>query len=252
MKVSGDCKMHIIIPAAGYATRLYPLTENKPKALLDVKGKPILEHIIARVDELPNVTGITIVSNEKYFENFKEWADNFSGKYPIKVLNDGTTSNDDRLGQVGDIYLAIEKEHVDEDLLVIAGDNIFNFSLLPVYKVFSEKRTLVNALWDCKSLEVAQKQGIGVIDEEGKFVDFQEKAEKPKSTLTSLGIYFFPKEKVALFKKFIDEGNDLDKMGYFMIWLIENSVLYGFVYHEKWFDIGWHSALERARKEFVP
>jgi len=244
--------MQVIIPAAGYATRLFPLTENRPKALLEVKGKPILEHIIARLEELPDIAGITIVSNDKYYRNFEEWAHDFKCGVPLKVLNDGTKSNEDRMGQVGDIQFAIEKEKVNDELLVVAGDNLFNFSLLPVFEFFREKNEIVNALWDSKSLGVAKQQGIGVIDKKGKFVDFQEKSPEPKSTLTSLGIYFFPGKKLGLFRRFIEGGNDKDKMGYFMIWLVKNGPVFGFTYHEKWFDIGWHSALEKARKEFVP
>ncbi len=244
--------MKVIIPVAGYATRLYPLTENKPKALLEVKGRPILEHIVKRIEELPNVSEIFIVSNGKYFQNFDQWLKGFSSNVSIKILNDGTKSNEDRKGQVGDIQFVIEQEKIDDNLLVVAGDNLFNFSLRPAYCFFKEKNLVVNGLWDSQSLEVAKQQGIGVIDGSGKLVDFQEKDENPKSTLISLGIYFFPKEKVSLFKKFIEEGNDPDKMGYFMIWLLKNDKVYGYAYKEKWFDIGWHSALEKSRKEFEP
>lgn len=244
--------MQAIIPVAGYATRLYPLTEDKPKALLEVKGKPILEHIVGRISELPGVENIFIVSNDKYFKNFKQWQESFQSNVPIKVLNDCTRSNEDRKGQVGDIQFVIEEEKVDDDLLVVAGDNLFNFSLVPVFNFFTEKKTIVNALWDSKSLEVARQQGTVVIDESKELILFQEKAENPKSTLTSLGIYFFPREQVKLFKHFIEDGNNPDKMGYFMIWLIKNSVVYGHVYFDKWFDIGWPTALEKARQEFEP
>ena len=244
--------MNVIIPVAGYATRLYPLTKDKPKALLLVKEKPILEHIVRRIEKLPDINAISIVSNDKYYKNFQEWKEGFQSKIPIKVLNDGTKSNEDRLGQVGDIMFSISNEKIDEDLLIIAGDNLFNFSLLPACNFFKEKNAIVNGLWDSKSLEVAKQQGIAVRDESNKFVEFQEKDPNPKSTLTSLGIYFFPKEQVKLFKQFIEGGNDADKMGYFMIWLIKNSLVYGFVYNKKWFDIGWPTALERARNEFMP
>ncbi len=244
--------MQVIIPAAGYATRLYPLTENMPKALLDVKGKPIIEHIVHRLEQLPGVERVFIVANARFFKNFSEWIKGFKSKLQIKILNDGTASNEDRLGQVADIQFVIEREKIDSDLLVVAGDNLYNFSLLPAFNFFRKKKAIVNALWDSKSLEVAREQGIAVIDESGKFVLFQEKDKNPKSTLTSLGIYFFPKENTQLLKRFIAEGNNADKMGYFMIWLIENSVVYGYTYFEKWFDIGWPAALRRARKEFMP
>ncbi len=244
--------MQIIIPVAGYATRLYPLTRDKPKALLEVKGKPILEHIVNRVCELPDIEKISIVGNDKYFRNFREWADSFSCPVSLNVLNDGTTSNDDRKGQVGDILFAVEQEKIDSDLLVVAGDNLFNFSLKPAYEFFKQKNAVVNAFWDSKSIETARQQGSAVVDENNRITEFLEKSPNPKSTFISLGIYFFPREQLCLFKRFVEEGNDPDKMGYFMIWLLENSKPYGFVYEEKWFDIGWHTALERARQEFEP
>jgi len=244
--------MQVIIPVAGYATRLYPLTKDKPKALLEVRGKPILEHLVRKIEELRNVSGIFIVSNAKFYSHFKQCVQGFSSTVPIKVLNDGTTSNENRKGQVGDIQFVIEQEKIDDDLLVVAGDNLFNFSLVPARDFFKRKKAIVNGLWDSKSLEVAKQQGVAAIDDSKKVVLFQEKEKNPKSTLISLGIYFFPRNKVKLFKRFIEEGNDPDKMGYFVIWLIENGVVYGHVYYKKWFDIGWPSALKKARKEFVP
>ncbi len=246
--------MKAIIPAAGYATRLYPLTKDSPKALVAVSGKPILEHIINKIRQLPSVDGIFVVTNSKFYKCFSDWFAGFENKsgIPIKILDDGTTSNETRIGQIGDMQLVIDNEKIDDELIVIAGDNLFNFSLLPAFNFFRKKKTIVNALWDSKSLEVAREQGIAVIDKKNKFVLFQEKDPNPKSTLTSLGIYFFPKGQVGLLREYLGKGNNPDKMGYFMIWLIRNSIVFGYTYYEKWFDIGWHSALEKARKEFVP
>ena len=244
--------MKVIIPVAGYATRLYPLTENKPKALIEVKGKPILEHILKKVEELSDVSEIFIVSNDKYFENFDEWVKGFESKIPINVLNDGTKSNEDRLGQIGDIQLAIEEFASEEDLLIISGDNLFNFSLLPVYNFFKEKNGIVNALHDIKDLESAKHLGVMSIDSKtGLVVSFEEKPAEPKSTNVSLGIYFFPKDKVKEIKAFLDRGGKADKIGYLMAELTQKKELYGFVYLEQWFDIGFKAALEQAEKEFV-
>ncbi len=245
--------MKVIIPVAGYATRLYPLTENKPKALLEVKGSPIIEHIVKRIEELPEVSEIFVVSNDKYFQNFEQWQKGFSGSVPVKVLNDGTKSNDDRLGQIGDIEFAIREFGSEEDLLVIAGDNLFNFGLAPVYNFFKEKNEIVNALYDINDLEAAKHLGVMSIDKEtGLVVSFEEKPEEPKSTNVSLGIYFFPKEKLCEFKAFLDNGGTADKIGYLMAELTQKKKLFGFVYSEKWFDIGVLPALEKARKEFEP
>ena len=242
--------MKVIIPVAGYATRLHPITLNKPKALLDVQGKPIIEHIIKKVEELDNVDHIYIITNDKFFKDFDNWFKNLSCPIPVKLLNDHTTSNEDRLGQIGDIQKVIEKEAIDDDLLVIAGDNLFNFSLKPLYGFCKEKNGFVNGLYDAKSLKVAQEQGNASIDENGKIISFEEKPEKPKSTYVSLGIYYCPKEKVGLYSKYLKEGNNPDKMGYFIIWIFNVEGVYGYVYEDKWFDIGWQESLEQARREF--
>ncbi|MBN2067995.1 MAG: nucleotidyltransferase family protein [Candidatus Diapherotrites archaeon] len=244
--------MQVIIPAAGFATRLYPLTENQPKALLEVKGKPILEHIIAKLGQLPGIESIYIVTNEKFFKNFDEWLSGFKSKAPLKILNDGTTSNDDRLGQIGDIQFVIDSVGIDGDLLIIAGDNLFNFSLNPVFNFFTEKRAIVNALYDIADIEAAKELGVASINEEHLVTSFEEKPEHPKSTTVSLGIYLFPKQSVKEIKAFLGQGGKPDKIGYLMKWLTGKKELYGFAYKEKWFDIGWPAALERARKEFVP
>lgn len=244
-------KIKAIIPAAGYATRLYPLTKHKPKALLEVKGKPIIEHIIKRVLEL-DVNEIFIVTNAKFYPKFLEWKKGFSCKIPIKLINDGTLTNETRLGQIGDIMLVMEKANIEEDLLIVAGDNLFNFSLKPIYDFFMKKRTNVNGLYDVKSLDMAKQLGTATLNKNNKIIDFKEKSPKPESTLASTGIYLIPKENIKLYSEYIDNGNPPDKMGYFMIWLMKNYELFGFVYKEKWFDIGWSQALEQTKKEFKP
>ncbi len=243
-------KIKAIIPAAGYATRLYPLTLEKPKHLLEVKGKPIIEHVMNKITGL-EIDEVYIVTNLKYYIVFKNWLENYKSKIPIKLLNDRTTSNENRLGQIGDIQFVIEKERIDDDLLIVAGDNLFNFSLKPAFEFFQKNDFIVNALYDAKSLKVAKEQGVAIIDKDNKFIGFQEKPEKPESTLISLGIYFLKKGQISLFKKYIEEGNNPDKMGYFMTWVIERMPVYGYVYYEKWFDIGWVESLEQARNEFT-
>ena len=245
--------MQVIIPVAGYATRLYPLTKDKPKALLEVKGKPILSHIIKRVEELPGVEGIFIASNAKYYPNFEKWLKGFKSRIPIRVLDDGTKSNEDRIGQIGDIQLAIDKFGLNQDLLLVSGDNLFNFGLKPCFEFFSKKRAIVNALYDIKDLEAAKELGVMSIGKKtGLVVSFEEKPAKPKSTNVSLGIYFFPRENVREIKAFLEKGGKADKIGYLMAELTAKGKLYGFVYTEQWFDIGVMAALEKARKEFEP
>jgi len=242
--------MKAVITCAGYASRLWPLTKDTPKPLLEVKNRPIVAHIIEKVVEIPEVDVIYIVTNEKFYSNFEQWLKGKSFKVPVKVLNDSTTSNDDRLGQVGDIQFVIDKENIVDDLLVVAGDNLFNFSLLPAFEVFKNAFNIVNPLWESKSFKAARESGSVVLSEDSSFAEFMEKSPNPKSTMLSLGIYFFPKQKLSLIKRYIDEKNNADKMGYFLTWLMQQEKVFGHVYFENWFDIGWIESLEEARKKF--
>ena len=247
--------MKAIITAAGYASRLWPLTKDIPKPLIEVKGKPIVEHILNKIVEISDVDEICIVTNAKFFPLFEEWILEVRTRIsiPVKLINDGTMSNDDRLGQVGDIYFVLEKEQIGDDLLIVAGDNLFNFSLLPAYSNFLQQRRILNPLYESKSYKAAKESGSVVIDDEtSEFVEFMEKSQMPKSTLVSLGIYFFPQQKLQLIKKYLAEKNNPDKMGFFVMWLMQQEKVLGCVYTEKWFDIGWIEALETARREFVP
>ncbi|MDO8428370.1 MAG: nucleotidyltransferase family protein [Candidatus Diapherotrites archaeon] len=247
--------MKVIIPAAGYAVRLYPLTKNKPKALLKIKDKPILEHIVCKLEELQDISEIWIVCNAKFFPVFKHWLSAFYSSIPIYLLNDETTSNETRLGQIGDIALAINQNKMNEDLLVVAGDNLFNFSLKPAYDFFKKNNVIVNTFHECGSKELAAQLGTGVLNSGHKVLEFEEKSQNPKSTLASHGIYFIPKNKISLIEEYVHQkgkqGPDLDKMGYFMNWLVEKHLLYGFVYSDKWFDIGWKESLRQTEQEFV-
>jgi len=190
--------MKAIIPVAGYATRLHPLTKNKPKALIEVKGAPILTHIVGKISALPEVDQIYVVTNSKFFYNFEDWAKEVESKVPIKVINDNTESNDDRLGQMGDINLALEKENVDDDILVISGDNLFSLSLEGMHADLKSRNAPTILLYDVKDKEEAKRMGVVELGEGEKVASFEEKPANPKSTLCSCGIYFFPRETVGV------------------------------------------------------
>lgn len=237
--------MKAIIPAAGYATRLYPLTKDFPKALLKVKGKPIVDYVVEKLNEL-GITEIFLVTNSKYFPHFKKWA----AKHNVRLVDDKTSSNETRLGQIGDILYAINKENIDDDVVVVAGDNLFDFSLMEAHNLFKKSKVVVNPLFDCGDFNTAKQLGTVVIDDKGKFIEFLEKAPQPKTTLASSGIYFLPREKINLMRQYIAEGNNPDKMGYFLVWLMNKEPIFGHVYKGKWFDIGMKEVLDKARDEF--
>lgn len=241
--------MKSIILAAGYATRLYPLTKDKPKPLLDVKDKPIIEHIINKIDQIDIIDEIFIVTNNKFFTNFLEWASDFESKTKITIVNDRTKSNNDRLGSLGDIKYVVENMDVTEDILVIAGDNLFEFSLKEIVNLYKGKNLPVVALYDVKDIELAKLYGVVSIDKENKITHFQEKPENPESTLASTGIYIYPEDAVKKLIEFVNT-HDADKAGDFLEWLHEKEDIYCYVTDKNWFDIGSLDQLEKARDKF--
>ncbi len=243
--------MKAIILAAGYATRLYPLTLEKPKSLLKIGRKNMIEHIISRVEQLADVDEIYIVSNQKFYDDFLNWSHSYRSKKPIKIINDMTSSNQDRLGAVGDIRYAIEKETIDDDVLVIAGDNLFEFSLNEFYDFFKEKKSCVVALYDIEDKKKASgKYGVVIIDENNRILEFEEKPKEPKTSLVSTACYIFSKEHIKLLEKCIEENIALDNLGDFIKWLIEKKDVYGFVFNENWFDIGSPEELREVKQHY--
>lgn len=246
--------MKALIPAAGYATRLYPLTRDFPKPLLDISGRPMIEHIISKIADIPEINEIIVVTNAKFFANFDAWKKNFNSKTPITILNDGTQNENEKLGAIGDFQFAIEKAGIKEDLLIINADNLFNFDLLKPYSLFKSKKSDIVCFFDIGSVEEARKMGVGQLDSSGRVIDFVEKPPEPKTTLMSTGIYFYKASTVQLIKKYLILGNPPDKPGSFVSWLYKEVPVFGFVPKgkgEKWFDIGSFEALEEARKTFA-
>lgn len=240
--------MDAIVLAGGYATRLYPLTRDTPKPLLEVAGKPIIEHIIAKVEEL-NVDKIYIITNDKFHQNFLNWLHKFDAKTPIEIINDETKSNDDRLGALGDVHFVIESKNIQDDIVVIAGDNLFELSLKEASAVFNKRGNNVIVLHDVKDKELAKHYGVVKV-RDNIVVDFEEKPVSPKSTLVSTGIYLFPKKTLDLIGKYISQGNNPDKTGDFIKWLHKRETVYGYVTEKKWYDIGNLEQLVKANKKF--
>ncbi len=233
--------MKAIIPAAGYATRMYPLTENTPKGLLNVAGKPMIERVIAKIAAIKEINEIFVVTNAKFFKSFSGWQKKFKSKIPIKILNDNTKSNEDRLGSIGDIYFVIEKQKISDDIIIINSDNLFTFGLVEMFGFFKKKKGPVIGTFDVRTVEQAKKMGIPEVDGNGKVVGFVEKPPQPKTTLASIGIYLYPKNIVLMFKKYLDEGNSPDKTGEFVEWLHKRRDVFTFAFdkpEDKWFDIG--------------
>ncbi|HSI83767.1 MAG: nucleotidyltransferase family protein [Candidatus Methylacidiphilales bacterium] len=245
--------MQVLILAAGYATRLYPLTLNQPKPLLPVAGKPMLEHVIDNLAPISGITDIFIVTNNKFTTHFQNWSDEYSKtrqSLPFKTINDGTTSDADKLGAIGDIHLVVTKEGLNQDLIVVAGDNLFSQTLEDFGKFCREKNAPVLAVFDVKDLEAVKKYNSITLAEDGHITFFEEKPKNPTSTLTGIALYFFPAHILPLIDTYIKEGNNPDQPGRFIQWLYPRTPVFTWTVPGLWLDIGSKETLEEANRVF--
>ena len=240
--------MKCLILAAGYATRLYPLTENFPKPLLKVKEKPILDWLIDDIDKTGKVDEYVIISNDKFYNHFKEYAKTKSQK--ITVLNDKTTSNETRLGAVKDIQFAIETLNINEEVLVIAGDNLLDFSLAEFIDYSLSKNTSCIMRYFEESIEKLKKCGVAEIDEKDRVVKLIEKPSEPKSNWACPPFYYYTKETLVLIKKGIESGCGVDAPGSFIAWLCSQTIVHAFKMPGKRYDIGNLESYQKVQKEY--
>jgi glucose-1-phosphate thymidylyltransferase len=232
-----------IVLAAGYATRLRPLTDTWAKELLPVGGRPILDRIIDAVALVELVDEIHVVTNTHKIDAFARWAD---GRDVI-VHDDGTSSNEDRLGVIGDMLFVVEQAGLDDDLLVIAGDNLFEFSLPDFVDFWRSKGTAsAVAVRDVGSLELATQYGIVALEADGRVVDFEEKPADPPSTLAATATYLFHREHARLIKAYLEGEHGADQPGRFVGWLQRHEPVYGWLFDATWYDIGNHEQLLAA------
>jgi glucose-1-phosphate thymidylyltransferase len=234
-----------VILAAGYATRLRPLTDDLPKHLLPVGNRPMLEWVLDAVGEVEEVDAIHLVTNRRFAPAFERWAE----PHGVLVHDDGTTSNEDRLGAVGDLNLVIEAAGLrDDELLVLAGDNLFELSLPRLVEWSRTKPQPASAvpLHDVGDLELATHYGIAEIDEQERIVQFVEKPSDPPSTLASTLIYVLPPEHVRLIRTYLADGQSPDNAGSFLGWLTRREAVYGYRFEGSWYDIGNRDQLLEA------
>lgn len=245
--------MTVIILAAGYATRLEPLTLTTPKSLLEVGKRKIIDRILDKVASLkPGEPSICIVTNAKFYKSFSDWLGAAKLKERLSLLNDGSVSNETRLGAIRDLELALREKAIDDDLLVIAGDNLFEFDLNRFIEFAAARPDGVSvALYDIGSLDAARRFGVLKIDGKSRVVDFEEKPASPKSTLISTGVYYFPKNKLPFIKEYVKMQDKLDAPGYYISWLVERDRVYGFSFSESWYDIGSLESLKKADEDYL-
>lgn len=220
--------------AAGYATRLRPLTDTVPKQLLPVGGRPMIDWVCDKVEEVADE--IHLVTNARFAGLFGDWA---AGRAGVTVHDDGTRSNEDRLGAIGDIAFVLERTGVDDDLLVIAGDNLFDFALAD-FVSFTRQHGVASAVavYDCGDLELAAQYGVVEAGPDGRVTGFEEKPAEPRSTLAATAAYLYHREHVRLIERYLAEGNPPDQPGRLVAWLYRREPVYAYRFPGRWFDIG--------------
>lgn len=243
--------MKCIILAAGYATRLYPLTENYPKPLLDIQGKSILERLLDDIQTIPLIDEAVIVSNHKFYEKFLLWKASLHTRLTVTVIDDGSTNNDNRLGAVKDIGFAIEKCKLDEDILVMAGDNLLDFSVNGFIDFFTQKRTSCIMRHYEPSAERLRRTGVAVIDENGKVLQMQEKPQEPLSSWAVPPFYIYPQSDLHYISEAIaSNACGTDAPGSFMAWLCQKAVVHAYLMPGKRFDIGNKESYLEMQKNY--
>ncbi|MDQ3889043.1 MAG: nucleotidyltransferase family protein [Actinomycetota bacterium] len=240
--------MKLIVLAAGYATRLYPLTLDRPKALLPVAGRPMVEHVLDRVAAIGEIDGLYLVTNAKFAGHFREWAAGYrpSRALAVTIVDDGTTDDATRLGAIGDLELVVSSEGVDDDIVVVAGDNLFTETLEDFGRFGREKDAPVLAVYDVGTLEAIRRYSAIEIDESGRITSFEEKPAEPRSTLTGIALYFYPRSALPLVRRYLEEGNNPDQPGRLVEWLYRRTPVYTWRVPGLWYDIGSEETLREA------
>ena len=233
--------MKLIVLAAGYATRLYPLTLNRPKPLLPVAGKPMIEHVLDNLMPIDEIDQIFIVTNAKFAAQFQKWAETYQTgdrARPISIINDHSTDDSNKLGAIGDLKLVLSEAQIDDDLIVVGGDNLFSQSLEGFGDYCRRRNAPVLGVYDVGNLAEIKKYNAIEIDEDDRIAFFEEKPEQPKSTLTGIALYYYPRGVLPLIDQYIAEGNNPDQPGRLVQWMYRRTPFYVWRVPGIWFDVG--------------
>ena len=243
--------MNVLILAAGYATRLYPLTLKKAKPLLVVGGKPIIEWVVDNLAGIPDLETIYVVTNDKFAADFQAWSERYRDRQPefkFQIINDGSTSDEDKLGAIGDINFVVSRENLSQSsLLIVAGDNLFTESLANFVECARGTDATV-AVYDVGDAEAIKKYGNITVDADGIITRFEEKPEKPQGTLAAVAVYYYSPSVLSLLTTYLAAGNNPDQPGRFVQWLYTRKPIKTFQIKGKWLDIGSKETLENADK----
>jgi glucose-1-phosphate thymidylyltransferase len=244
--------MKAIILAAGYATRLYPLTIDTPKPLLTVGSKTLMDHIMSKIEPVEEVDTVFAVTNHKFSGHFEKWAVAAAERYTKKVIviDDGTDSDANRLGALGDIKLTIDTYRIRDDLLVVCGDNLFDYELTAMVRTFKESGCDTICVKKLPYTDDLKRLAILSLDGNGIVTEMEEKPEKPKTSLAAYGSYVYRQDTLPLLDVYRLEGNNMDQPGRFPSWLYSRKPVKAFLFTEDIYDIGTPEALKEVREKY--
>lgn len=241
--------MKAIVLAAGFATRMYPLTRSVAKPLLDVAGEPIVTHILRRVEAVAEVAGAVVVTNHRFHDAFVRWAQDARFRFPVQLVDDGTMEDHERLGAVRDMALAMELAG-DDDTLVVAGDTLVDVDLAAAARQFRAQRCPLLLVRDVDARGARPYNDVE-LDGEGRVTHFREKPTESSASLAAICLYFFPANVRASMRRYLDDGGNPDSPGYFIEWLVQQTRVEATRFAGRWFDIGSIEGLETARKAWA-
>ncbi|AXR80909.1 sugar phosphate nucleotidyltransferase [Natrarchaeobaculum sulfurireducens] len=228
--------MKAVVLAGGYATRLWPITKHRPKMFLPIGDSTVVDRIFAELEADDRIDEVYVSTNERFAADFEEHLADAEFEKP-RLSVEETTDEDEKFGVVGALAQLVDREDIDDDLLVIAGDNLISFDVSEFVDYFEERDSPTLAAYDVGSRERAKSYGL--VELEGdRVVSFQEKPDDPNSTLVSIACYAFPRESLSLLSTYLEQGNNPDEPGWFVQWLQDREPTYAYTFEDAWFDIG--------------
>jgi glucose-1-phosphate thymidylyltransferase len=243
--------MKAIVLAGGFAKRLWPLTKDTPKPLLPICGKPIIDYVIGSISHVSAIDKVYICVNRRFEGHFREWLSGAPKQKDAEIFAEPSMKEEEKRGAIGALSMLLKEKAIDDDLLVIAGDNLFDFDVGRF--VSSHNGAPVVALYDiCEAKKASGKYGVVMLGEDEVIKEFHEKPQNPPSSLISTGCYFFPRSSIPMIHQYLEEGQNPDAPGFFISWLSSKTPVHGFVFDAKsrWFDIGSIESYEDAGRAF--
>jgi nucleoside-diphosphate-sugar epimerase/dTDP-glucose pyrophosphorylase len=247
----GTAAMKAVVLAGGYGTRLWPLTQEIPKCFLDFGGRKLIEAILERLDSVPEIDEVLISTNRKFEEQFRQWLSGYRHTKALTLVVDNPTSDNDKLGAIGALDYLVHQQRIHDDLMIVAGDNLFECDLTEFVHALTQHQAITLAINNVRNFDTKQQLGVVELNSSKDVVSFIEKPETPTSTLVCTGLYLFPRASLGLFKKYLDSGRSSDNLGYLFEWLLqEKTPIRGWEFEEEWFDIGTFKPYLAAKRRY--